>query len=181
MRRPPSLIHSLCLSTARRFRIATNARVHPLPCKETKLEAIEMPLMTEFSAGLAASKQQEIHQNSTPENSPAKSMSVSRSVNSGISALLKRIKHSSTSASLVSTVSEKSASIHTHPLVKLNKKHINISVKAPHYVAGGVVEGTVVVRLPPSEDITLCLNAIQGLVLCLRGVESELQEKDRIV
>ncbi|KAI8139031.1 hypothetical protein BJV82DRAFT_628776 [Fennellomyces sp. T-0311] len=88
------------------------------------------------------------------------------SANGVINKMLTRTK--STSRSLVTMASEKTS----HYFSKLHHKHFRIFVKAPHFVAGGEVSGTVVVNLPQQHMIVPdALDGIESLTFRLVGVE----------
>lgn len=72
--------------------------------------------------------------------------------------------------SMITSSSEKSSG--QHVLNKMHRKYVQLFLKAPHFVAGGKVTGTVVVEFPPGLSQADLLDGFESLDLQLRGVES---------
>ncbi|KAL1936677.1 hypothetical protein VTP01DRAFT_811 [Rhizomucor pusillus] len=82
-----------------------------------------------------------------------------------VGGIIRRIARTNTSKSLA--CSEKSVHIHNANFLKMRRKNIDIYVKAPHYVAGGQVSGTCIIRLPGDT-----LEGVEKFTLDLIGTES---------
>lgn len=72
--------------------------------------------------------------------------------------------------STITSSSEKSSG--QHVLNKMHRKYMQLFLKAPHYVAGGKVTGTVVIEFPLGLSQVDLLDGFESLDLKLRGVES---------
>lgn len=81
-----------------------------------------------------------------------------------VGGIIRRIARTNTSKSLA--CSEKSVHIHNANFLKMRRKNIDIYVKAPHYVAGGQVSGTCIIRLPGDT-----LEGVEKFTLDLIGTE----------
>lgn len=71
---------------------------------------------------------------------------------------------------IASSSSEKSSG--QHVLNKMHRKYVQLFLKAPHFVAGGKVTGTVVMEFPQGLSQADLLDGFESLDLQLRGVES---------
>lgn len=71
---------------------------------------------------------------------------------------------------ITSSSSEKSSG--QHVLNKMHRKYVQLFLKAPHFVAGGKVTGTVVMEFPQGLSQADLLDGFESLDLQLRGVES---------
>ncbi|KAI9488197.1 hypothetical protein BDB00DRAFT_792040 [Zychaea mexicana] len=116
-------------------------------------------------------KERRLQSNSSSSNHAKPSMSTSMSANGVLNKVLTRTK--STSRSLVTMASSSEKSSQKNYFTKLQQKHFRIYVKAPHYVAGGQISGSVVVNLPQHSSLLMPdpLDGIESFTFRFVGIE----------